>query len=315
MKIIFNSDLLYATSLIKDNLPRQVNEFLNACLENGHEIVIPLTTLLEFEKKQEGFANKEISTLRNASSKLSSYGINVDDFDPKELVQSPDLIQLISVLGITCNIEQPSYADFENAHRRACTRESPHPPDIKSDEMRDLVIWEIAIRLANDNNGAILMSRDEVHTHYRGDKEASACNLIRCDSFERAFETLNIETKSASLIKSLVNSAWNEIIRSDFPVVDGGQIVSIKSPSFIDTSTGASVASCGVRFDSGDGKDLAASMKIEYMNEQPFRIQLSDIKIDNKTEIKNIELNLGEPDVSDSDVAERLDSLKELMKG
>ncbi len=138
MKIIFNSDLLYATSLIKDKLPRQVCKFLSACKENSHEIIIPFTTLLEFNRKQSEFVNTEISALENARSKLTHYGIKVDEFQPLDLVKLPDLIQLIKDTGLSCILEEPTKNDYENAHRRACLRESPHPPNIKSDEMRDL---------------------------------------------------------------------------------------------------------------------------------------------------------------------------------
>ena len=91
--------------------------------------------------------------------------------------------------------------------------------------MIDLVIWEISLRIAKENNGAILMSGDEVHIHYRGDKEASKYGLIRCNSFERAYESLSIETVSAQRIKELIDKAWNEVINSKLPIVGGGHVV------------------------------------------------------------------------------------------
>jgi len=315
MKILFNSDLLYASSLIKDNLPRQLYEFLSACKQNGHGIVIPLTTLLEFDKKQSGFLNEEISGLKNAGTMLAKYGINVEEFNPTDLVKSPDLIQLIKNIGISCNMEEPTKDDYQNAHRRACLRERPHPPDIKSDEMRDLVIWEISIRVAKKNNGAILMSRDEVHTHHRGDKEASEYNLIRCNSFERAYETLSIETISAKRIKALLDKVWNDIISSDFPVVDGGQIVSIKNPIFKDTTEGYSIVSCGISINTGDGKELTAFMNMEYANDQPFEIEFRDIKIDGPIQPTGFCLHFEKPSISNRDLQDRTANLKELLKG
>jgi len=232
MIILFNSDLLYATELIKDNLPRRVFKFLSVCKEYGHEVVIPLTALLEFNKKQSDFLNRELSDLKNAETKLTIYEIKVAEFQPSDLVKSPDLIQLIRDTGISCILEKPTKDDYNNAHRRACLRENLHPPDKKSDEMRDLVIWEISIRIAKENNGAILMSRDDVHTHYRGDKEASECSLIRCNSIERAYETLSIETISSKKVKDLVGKVWSYLVSSNLPLVDGGQVVSIKNPIF-----------------------------------------------------------------------------------
>jgi len=315
MKIIFNSDLLFATSLIKDKLPRQVTEFLSACKQKGHEIVIPLTTLLEFDKKQSEFLSKEISNLQNAGAMLSKYDISVDDYNPKDLIKPPDLIQLIKDIGITCNLEEPTKDDYQSAHRRACLRESPHPPDIKSDEMRDLVIWEISIRIARENEGAILMSRDEVHTHYRGDKEASELKLIRCNSFERAYETLSIETISSKKVSALLDKEWNNIISSEFPVVDGGQVVSITRPIFKETMEGTSMVSCGVKFHSGDGKELTTLLNMEYVNDQPFKIWFRDIMIDENNQYENVSLEFEKPSISDKDFQDRLDNLKELIKG
>lgn len=276
-------------------MPRQIFEFLLACRDKGHEIVIPLTTLFEFNKKQNEYVNKEILALNNASTKLIDYGVNVEEFKPSDLVKPPDLIQLIKATGISCILEEPTKNDYENAHRRACLRESPHPPDTKSDEMRDLIIWEISLRVAKENSGAILMSRDEVHTHHRGDKEASEYGLIRCDSIERAYESLNIETISAQKIKYLIRKVWNKIIDSNLPIVNGGQVVSITKPIFIDTDRGSSIVTCNAKFHTGDGKELASLLSIEFTDDHPFVVEFKDIKINGTTSVEDITLNFEKP--------------------
>ncbi len=279
MKILFNSDLLFALSLIKDKLPRQVLEFLNECRDRGHEIVIPLTTLLEFNSKQKKLVDKEIAALNNAATKLTGYGINVDGFKSSDLIKLPDLMQLISDTGISCVLEEPMKIDYDNAHRKACLRETPHPPETKSDEMRDLVIWEISIRISKENNGAILMSRDVVHTHYRGDKAASEFGLIRCNSFERAYESLSIDTVSAKIIKELISNVWDKIIDRLSPIVDGGQIVSITKPIFINTESGSTIVTCNTNFHTGDGRELVCSLNMEYADKLPFVLEFKDIVV------------------------------------
>lgn len=315
MKILFNSDLLFATSLIKDELPRQVREFLHTCKQQCHEIVIPLTTLLEFNRKQIEFVNTEITELNRARAKLSAHGINVGMFEPNDLVKPPDLVQLINAVGISCILEEPTINDYGNAHRRACLRESPHPPDAKSDEMRDLVIWEISIRVAHENCGAILMSRDDVHVHYRGDKEASEFGLIRCNSFERAYESLSIDTISSQRIHGLISAKWSAIIDSKLPIVDGGHIVSITNPIFVDTDRGSSIVTCNVIFQTGDGKKLASLLSIEFANDLPFVFDFKDIKIDDKPSNDNVTLRFMIPVISDAELSERLSNLKELIRG
>ena len=315
MKILFNSDSLFATSLIRDKLPRQLFEFLLACRDKGHEIIIPLTTLFEFKRKQNEFVNKEIAALNSARAKLMDYGINVDNFNSSDLVKPPDLVQLINATGVSCVSEEPTKNDYENAHRRACLRESPHPPDIRSDEMRDLVIWEISLRVAKENNGAILMSRDEVHIHHRGDKEASEYGLIRCNSFERAYESLSIETVSAQRIKELIGKVWNNIIDSTLPIVEGGQIVSITNPIFIDTDRGSSIVICNANFHTGDGKELATMMRIEFADDRPFIVEFKNIKINSSSSFEDVILNYERPVISDADLNDRLNNLRELLKG
>jgi hypothetical protein len=306
--------LLFATSLIKDKLPRQVHDFLHACRAQSHEIVIPLTTLLEFNRKQIECVNTEVLELNRARSKLVDHSINVGIFEPSDLVKPPDLVQLINAVGISCVLEEPTLNDYGNAHRRACLRESPHPPDIKSDEMRDLVIWEISLRIAKANSGAILMSRDEVHVHYRGDKEASESGLIRCDSFERAYESLSIETVSAQRIKELIGKKWTAILDSNLPIVDGGQVVSITNPIFVDTDRGSSIVTCNAKFHTGDGKKLASLLGIEFVDDLPFVFDFKDIKIDGSHSIDNVTLRFEMPAISDAELNDRLSNLKELIR-
>jgi hypothetical protein len=315
MKILFNSDLLFATSLIRNKLPRHLSDFLLACQGKGHEIIIPLTTLLEFNRIQSKFVNEEVTALNNARTKLKDYGINVDNFDSADLVKFPDLVQLINATGVSCVIEEPTKSDYENAHRRACLRQSPSPPDPKSDEMRDLVIWEICLRVARKNDGAMLMSRDDVHIHHRGDKEASKYGLIRCNSIEKGYESLNIETVSAQRIKELIGKVWDKIIDSPLPIVDGGQIISITNPIFIDTGRGSSIVTCNANFHTGDGKDLSSLLRIEFTDHSPFIVEFKNIRINRALQFEEVTFKLERPVISDAGLNERLTNLRELLKG
>ncbi len=55
MKIVLNSDVIFANSLIKDSLPRRLCDFIAECKKHNHTVVIPLTTLFEFDNKQGEF--------------------------------------------------------------------------------------------------------------------------------------------------------------------------------------------------------------------------------------------------------------------
>lgn len=319
MKVIFNSDLLYATQLIQNELPKKLIEFLNECKKYNHHILIPQTTLFEFNNKQKGFLEKEIIEIQNAINKLSRYDNTNTYQEPSSLVKAPDLLKLIQALGIECTLEYPSMNDYENAHRKACLREKPHPPEIKSDEMRDLVIWEISLRIAKNNNGAILMSRDVVHTHHRGDEEAKEHHLIRCNSFERGYESLSIETFSAKKIKNLINNILDRIIQSELPIVSGGHVISIKNPIFIDTNEGSSVVTYEVQFETGDGRQMTSSSKMEYVDSLPFLLEFKDIVVingkDKSNKLANFKLELERPELSADNFTTQVKNLKELIKG
>ncbi|MCH8945068.1 MAG: hypothetical protein IH910_09825 [Proteobacteria bacterium] len=313
MNIIFNSDLLFATYLIEDRLPRVLSDFLQTCGENGHEIVIPETTLLEFDRKQAEFLDKEILELNKARTKLEKYEVNFDDFESAALARAPDLVALIGGTGATCSVVHPTLADFQSAHRKACSREAPHPPDIKSDEMRDLVIWEISLRIASPEDCTILMSRDELHTHHRGNSEASNHGLIRCDSFERAYESLSIETESGRVLRQLVSFILDDLIAGDdLPLIVGAQLVSVKRPTFVDTNAGTTIVKAKVKFNTGAGTELAATMTFEYAGTSPFTIKFEDTREDD-SDIEDFFHRIAEPPHSTDDIIDRKRGLSELI--
>lgn len=313
MKIIFNSDLLYADSFIKESLPRHLNNFLVECKENGHDIVIPETTLLEFNRKQNGFFQKEVLDLETAKKKLSLYGLNIEEFDSSNVVSKPKLVDLINNI-IPCVVQTPTQDDYSIAHRKACLRESPHPPDIKSDEMRDLVIWEISLRISRENGGALLMSRDDVHTHHRGDLEASESQLIRSSSFERAYESLSIQTDSAKKVQDLLNVVWQEIVNSDLPLVDGCHATAITSVLFEDKLDGGSQVECNIKMQTGDGREFNSSLEMQYWQDAPYLMTFHNVKVGDSN-LDDVILEFERPQHMQSDVNDRRESLKRILRG
>ena len=316
MKLIFNSDLLFANSLIANTLPGKLEEFLLKCKEHEseHEIIIPLTTLLEFERKQNEFVEKEKGNIQEAKGLFNKYGIKIEEFDPKEIIKTPNLITMIQDIGINCTVEEPLIEDYNNAHKKACLKLSICPPDQKSDEMRDIIIWEIAYRIASKNDGAILLSMDKIHTHHRGDKDAFKVNLIRCNSFERAYEALNIETASAKKIKSLLVKISHNLIESELPISKSYQIVSIEKPKFINIENGTKKASCKIILNSGTGQKIGAKLNIDFFNEEPFYVHFTEIIVDGKNNNEDIIIELERQNILDTKYHSQLKKLKRIIK-
>lgn len=316
MKIIFDTNFLFANQLLKGSLPRPILGFLQMCQQKGHEIVIPLTTLYEFNCKQNYFVNSEVNEIKKAVTKLADYRIQVGVVVPENLVKPPNLISLIETIGVACRVEQPIQSDFEIAHRKACLKESPHDSskqDKKSDEMRDLVIWVVSLRVARENGGAILLSQDLLLRHHSGDKEAFECRLIRCKDFERAYEALDLETPSARIIRTLILKVWNNIIASALPLEEGAQLLSIKHPKFMNKEDGSTSINAEIMCSTGTGGELNSLLRMEYKNEKPFLMDFSQIKINGQSEVAPIRLELEKPLPSNAAIEERLSSLKHLI--
>jgi hypothetical protein len=201
MKVLLNSDILFQTHLATKGLSRDLQTLFQACVDNGHGLVIPLTSKLEFDRNQAEHAARERRRIDDAYKTLDKYGIQHEEAPAIDRVKLPDLMWLIQESGVEASLEDPTEEDLREAHRRACLHENPHPPDAKTDEMRDLVIWMIALRISKAEGGALLISRDEVHTHSRGDKEALDSGLIRVDSLEKALDYFEVETPAGQWVK------------------------------------------------------------------------------------------------------------------
>lgn len=233
MWVLLNSDLLHTTYLIRDRLPGSIAQLCKACAEHGIPILLPETALLEFRRNQEKLAKAEQKSIESAFKRLERYSVKVDRRDPRELVPRPDIIAMMSELGVKVEVIVPTLDDYNEAHRRACLHNPPQRPDAKSDEMRDLIIWNIAIRVARDAGGALLLSRDDVHTHSRGDAEASAAGLLREDSIEKGLEVLEIESPTGSLARKILEPIWPDLVAGGLPLPAQVSLKSVSEGVFV----------------------------------------------------------------------------------
>jgi hypothetical protein len=279
MKIILNSDILHDEQLVVDNVSKRLQKLFRACAEMGHIIVIPLTALLEFGREQSELAEKTIARLESAYSLLDRFKIPYTRVEPREAVKPPDLVKLIQKSGVRVMVEEPTMEDFMEAHRRTCLHECPHPPDAKSHEMRDLVIWMIALRLASQDGGALLISGDKVHVHSRGDDEAVSVHLERVRSIEEALDYSNIETPAGRLIKQLLAPVWSDLVEAGLPLTSQMSLMGVSQIRFVQGSRGLSSAYCILKARTLDGKTLEAATEVDASD---GIITLSNISVDNE---------------------------------
>lgn len=318
MKVIINSDIIYHSQLVIDNMSKPLQMLFRACSERGHTIIIPLTTLYEFNRKQSELVPKEISKLESAYNLLDKFNIRHSRNEPSKIVKQPDLIGLINQYEVKIIVEEPTFEDFKEAHKRACLHQSPHPPSIKSDEMRDLVIWVIALRLASRDGGALLVSRDEVHTHERGDNEANHVGLVRARSIEEALDLFDVETPSGRLIKQLLETIWTDLLDAGLPLTPMFSLIGVSGARFIQGVHGPSLASFTFKAKSPDGKMVQALTRIDAVDGIITKATLSEIAVEGEAwQEKPLPLVIStnrafslEPD----DFQERLDALRVLLE-
>lgn len=281
MKVILNSDILHDERLVIDNVSRRLKAFLLACTDKGHIIVIPLTALLEFERKQSELVSKTISELEKSYDLLDRLKISYSRADPSEKVKLPDLIGMIQNQKARVTVEEPTLEDFQEAHRRACLHECPHTLEKKSDEMRDLLIWVIALRLAKQGGGALLLSRDEVHSNAIGDSEAKENGLFRVKSFEEAEWYLDVDvgTSAAMLVEQLLAPVWSDLLSQGLPLSDQVSSLGVSRPSFVQGVRGPSSVICAIKIKTPDGKTLSAETEIHTSNGIITEVKLSNITV------------------------------------
>lgn len=280
MKVIINSDIIYHSQLVTDNVSEPLQALFRACSETGHTIIIPLTTLYEFDRQQSELVQKEISKLEGAYELLDKFKIRYSRIEPSKVVKQPDLTGLIKQYAMNVIVEEPVFEDLREAHKRACLHQSPHPPNIKSDEMRDLVIWVIALRLASRDGGALLISRDEVHTHERGDNEANQVRLVRVRSVEEALEFLDVETPAGRLIKELLEMVWVDLLDAGLPLTPMFSLMGISGARFIQGVHGPSLVSFTFKAKTPDGRMIQALARIDTVDGIITRATLSEITVE-----------------------------------
>lgn len=282
MKVILNSDILRDERLVTDDVSKRLRMFYRACADKGHVIVIPQTALLEFNRKQYELLDKTTSDLRLAYDLLDRFKISHSRVDPSEMVKLPDLVGLIEKQEVKVIVEEPTLEDFQDAHRRACLHKCPHISAKKSDEMRDLIIWVIALRLAKQGGGALLVSRDEVHNNALGDSEAMETGLVRVKGVEEAELYLDVDvgTPVARLVEQLLTPVWSDLLSQGLPLSSQVSPLGVSRASFVQGVRGPSSVICAIKAKTPDGKTLRAETEIHANDGVITELKLSDITVD-----------------------------------
>lgn len=321
MKILINSDMLIGVGLgTKDNaeLDTSFAELVKTAREKDVELVVPKTAALEHEHHISEIIEGRRSKLLNCANTLRQHGIDVPSFDATKILKPVNVPDLLGGYGI--KIENPCLTDYEDAQERACLHKPPAPRGDK-DEMRDLVIWAMALRIAkSQKNGAILISNDSVHKDSRVDAEALSVRLERFSDFGDALSHLGKLTPEINTLHEVFRGSWSELIKRGLPLSDS-RILTVKPIVFAMSKNLASIqVRADVKFLGADGNSIKASALLTFTSKDAVSISLSNILVnDQPFEQMQIEISatgafsLGLPGLEDYEGRQK--ALRKLIGG
>jgi hypothetical protein len=171
----------------------------------------------------------------------------------------------------------------------------------------------IAIRIARENDGALLISRDKVHVHHRGDSEAGQVQLLRVRSFEEALEYFEVETPAGQLFRSLMVPVWSELEHSGLPLSDVPTVLSVSDPLFVQGDESLASASCIMKVQTTDGKSLRANVEIEVRAGRQH-VALTNISIDNQVQDRSVSVETDYPQELTADFEDELSELRQVLE-
>jgi hypothetical protein len=314
VRIILNSDVLYG-DFVSHGLPREVQRLAEACGPTGHNIVLPLTTVLEMKHRQDDLVREARLKLTQARAILSQQGIHVADFDETNVVRDIEVVALFKQLLSTTEVVTPTLEDYEDAHRRASLREAPHPAKIKSDEMRDLVIWAIAVRLSREDGRAILLSKDEVHVNSSGHEESAQVGLVRLGSVQEALEYMEISTPAGELMEGMLSSWWNELRAEGLPIGLHPSLRTVSDVQFIQGRSGPAQANGSIKLQGDHDASITADVEMRLPENATASLSLTNILVDKKPHAPIHVTHQKSVPKASVDYEERMQSLRDILGG
>ena len=178
--------------------------------------------------------------------------------------------------------------------------------------MRDLVIWAISLRAAMEDSHALLVSKDTVHTHGRGDAEAANANLARVNSLDAALEYLDVKTTAGEQLDTMISPSWSRVRDAGLPVGEAPMLLSVRDVQFVQGWGGPSAASGSIKVRGQEGKIITALVDIDVSTKSDSRLSLSNIQVDGNN-MPNIVVPADYEPTDIEDDTERLRALRALL--
>jgi hypothetical protein len=190
---------------------------------------------------------------------------------------------------------------------------TPHPPESKTDEMRDLIVWSIALQIAKEDEGAMLISNDKLHINPRGDQEANSVGLVRFENIENALEYMSIETPNGKIIRQLLDYVWEDLLKNDLPLNEKPYLKAINQVIFTQGEFGPSKVSFSIKTVGLENKELSSRVQIHLEDNTINKLLMDEMSYDGKA-LQPLDLTLNiETKLFSNDYEDRLNALKDTL--
>lgn len=276
MRVFLNSDITFHPELVRGQLTRRLSDLASACRDHGHVLVLPRTTILEFRRQQELARTRMKAQLQSALELLDEFGVHHENVVVDDAVSLVGLDEWFRPSGVRVEVHEPTAEDLLRAHDKACLHAPPMKPDSKSDEMRDLVIWEMAIRSACEAP-TLLVSADEVHVGDLGEAEAAQCGLLRARSIEDALDVLQVSTPARQTLTDLFTAVWEDLRAAGLPIDAEVSLGRVQEPRFVQGSVGLSEVSALTSLPTATGDQLQAYVRFKIDGARIVGVSVSSI--------------------------------------
>jgi hypothetical protein len=272
---------LYSSRPLSTGLPGHIKEFCKKASNVGAIIVLPRTVLLEIERLQIDLHRQTAAELEKAAKLLRAHGIRVPEFAASEFAKPCDIAELIRQTGIRVEEVDANLDDYRDAEYRAAHHLPPQGPEPKSDEMRDLVIWTIALRIAKGFGGSILVSRDKVHSGESGSEEARSSGLQRATSVDEALEMLEQRTAPADFARKVLQMAWNQIIVTGLPIPEDLAQALLSNLEFETDAAGFANAKMELKAPTLEGV-LTGNLRIQTLSGSKVQVEMTNLSVNER---------------------------------
>jgi hypothetical protein len=213
-------------------------------------------------------ASRELAA---ASETLRQWGVAIPAFDAQALIGTANLAAALRATGARVEILDPTLDDYRDAERRACLHLAPLAGDEKSDEMRDLIIWAVALRIAKQDGGAILVAKDRVLAGDLGSEEARAVGLKRAKDTNEAREMMGGISPSGKLAISVLKTVADELRLAGLPLPEEATSDQFSDLQFVTDDSGHANTTLKLRVPTALGVLVG---NVHIFQARPLRIQV-----------------------------------------